>query len=286
MIKSTYTRLIIQRNLSKVVVVGMHVTVPPSQPDGAPNPIMPLTQSNKPGLSLAIGTVVADGAVLDFISRDPKKKPFRLVIDRLALDGVGNNRALSYRARISNVLPPGEVNSSGVFGPWNADEPSATPVSGSYAYEKANLAIFSDLSGTLSSSGKFTGTLGLMNVRGTATMPNFHVSGTSHTRQLTTEFRAAVDATDGNTTLQNVTAHFDQSVLVIKGSVAGRPGENGKNVSLELFAGRARIEDLLNLFIGAKNASMTGRVTFHAHVEIPPISQEFVKKLRMTGDFG
>ncbi len=285
-IKSTYTRLIIQRSLSKVVAIGMHVTVPPSQPDGAPNPIMPLTQSNKTGPSLVIGTVVADGAVLDFISRDPHKKPFRLVIDRLALDGVGNNRALSYRAKLSNSIPPGEINSSGVFGPWNADNPSATPVSGSYAYAKANLAIFGGLSGTLSSSGKFTGTLGRMNVSGTATVPNFHLSGTSHTTLLATEFQAAVDATDGNTTLENVTAHFDSSTVVFKGAVTGHAGENGMNLSLDLSAAHARIEDLLDLFIGAKRAPMTGNVTLRAHVEVPPTSQEFVRKLRLTGDFG
>lgn len=286
-IKGSYTGLLsISRTLSKVVAVGMHVTIPPPQSDGAPNPIMPLTQSKNTGPSMVIGTVVADGAVLDFLSRDPHKKPFQIVIDRLALEGVGNNRALSYRATVSNSLPPGKIQSTGVFGPWNPDNPAATPVRGSYTYKDANLAIFSGLSGTLESSGKFQGALGRIEINGRTNVPNFHLTDTSHTRQLTTEFQASVDATDGDTTLENVIAHFDRTTVLFKGTVAGRAGEKGKTVSLDISAPNGRIEDLLDLFIEAKQAPMTGAVTFSAHAEVPPGKEEFARKLKLTGDFG
>ncbi len=285
-IKSSYTGLIIHRSLSKVVAIGMHVTIPPSDPNGGPNPVMPLTQSNTPGPALVIGTVIADGAVLDFVSRDPGKKPFELVIDRLALDGVGNNRGLSYQARISNPEPPGEIKSRGVFGPWDADNPPMTPVDGYYTYRNANLAVFKDLSGTLSSSGKFTGRLAHMDVTGTADVPNFHLTGTSHTRRLSTQFHATVDATDGDTTLESVIARFDETTIAVKGGVVRRPGEKGKSVSLDMSSTNGRIEDLLNLFIAARRSPMTGSVSFRGHVEVPPSAGEFVKKLKLIGDFG
>lgn len=285
-IKSSYTGLIFTHSLSKVVAVGMHVTVPPSNTNGGPNPIMPLTQSNTPGSSLVIGRLVADGAVLDFMSNDPQKKPFHLVINRLAIDGVGNNKPLSYRATITNTLPPGKIESSGVFGPWNADKPASTPVKGSYTYQNANLAVFQDLSGTLFSSGKFSGKLGQMEVDGTARVPNFHLKDTSHTRLLNTEFQAEVDGTNGNTTLKNVIAHFDRTLALFKGTVKGRPGGQGKTVSLDLFAPHGRIEDLLDLFIAAKLPPMTGAVSLQAHLEVPPGTEPFVKRLQMTGDFG
>lgn len=286
-IKGNYAGLLtISRNLSKVVVVGMHVTVPPPEPNGGPNPVMPLTESKKAGPSMVIGTVVADGTILDFLPSEPGNKPFRLMIDKLALNGVGNNKPLSYRTVISNTVPPGKIRSSGVFGTWNAENPASTPVNGSYTFQDANLAYFSDLSGTLFSSGKFTGTLGRMEVVGTAGVPNFHLTDTGHTTKLSTEFQAAVNATNGDTTLENVTAHLDQTTVLFKGSVSGQPGEKGKTVSLDIFEPHGRIEDLLDLFIAAKRAPMTGTVTFRAHAEVPPAPEDFVKKLKMTGDFG
>lgn len=284
-IQASYTGLLLERRLSKVRAIDMHVTVPPKQPNGAPNPIMPLTRGPA-GPSIVIGTVIADGAVLDFLPQDRSKKPFQLTIDKLALDGVGNNRVLQYRATISNTMPPGQIRSHGVFGPWDADDPAQTPVHGSYQYENANLAVFQGISGTLSSNGNFQGALGTMKVAGSIDVPNFHVTDTSHTRQLTAKFQATVDATDGNTTLENVAAHFDRTDVLVKGQVAGQAGGGGKIASLDLYAAHGRIEDLLDLFIEAKSAPMTGDVSFRAHVEVPPTADNFVKKLKMSGDFG
>ncbi len=286
-IKGSYTRLLtISRSLSKVIVVGMHVTVPPSAPNGGPNPVMPLTHTNNSGPSMVIGRVVADGAVLDFLPADRTKKPFRLTIDKLAIDGVGNNRPLAYRALISNSLPPGKIRSAGVFGPWNADNPASTPVKGSYTYQDANLAVFSGLSGTLSASGNFAGKLGQMETSGSAEVPNFQLTNTSHTRKLSTNFKATVDATHGNTTIESLTANFDSTTVFFKGTVSGLPGAKGKTVSLDMSSDNGRIEDLLDLFISAKHPPMTGSASFRAHVLVPPTAEDFVKKLQLTGDFG
>ncbi len=286
-IKSSYTRLLtVSYSVSKVIVRGMHVAVPPPDPNGGPNPVMPLTYSDKAGPSMVIGRIVADGAVLDFLSRDPKQKPFRLGIDKLSIDGVGNNAALPYHVILSNSLPPGKIISSGVFGPWNAKNPASTPVKGSYTYQNANLAVFSDVSGTLSASGKFNGILGRIETTGTAAVPNFQLKDTSHTRKLSTEFRATVDGTKGDTTLENVVAHFDRTTLVVSGSVAAEAGESGKGLSLNMFVPIGRIEDLLDLFISAKRAPMSGSVTFRAHADVPPGPDEFIRKLRLVGDFG
>src|SRR5438270_1658460 len=45
-IQGSYARLFtVQRHLSLVRVEGMHVTVPPKGPDGAPSPVMPVTKN-------------------------------------------------------------------------------------------------------------------------------------------------------------------------------------------------------------------------------------------------
>ncbi len=285
-IAGSYSGLLtIQNRLSLVRIFGMHVTVPPKQADGEPSPIMPLNYSKSPS-KMIIDKIIADGAELDFLSSDSGKKPFRLIIDKLALHDVGNNRPIPYRTIISNTVPPGKIRSTGKFGPWNPNSPRSTPVEGSYTLQDANLAFFSAISGTLSSSGNFHGTLGEMTAQGTTDVPNFKVTDTSHTRRLAAEFHATVDGTNGNTLLQSVIAHFDRTTAVFKGSVSGKEGEKGKTASLDMTAANGRIEDLLNLFISSKRAPMTGGVSVRAHVELPPGPEPFVSRLKLQGDFG
>lgn len=283
---TNYTRMFtLQRRLTLVRVFNMHVTVPPSVP-GQPNPVMPLTYSGKSGSSIIVDKTIADGAVLDFLSKEPDKKPFQLVIDKLRLDGIGNNEPMFYRTIISNQMPPGKIRSTGVFGTWNPKDPGSTPVHGTYRFDNANLLSFGGVSGTLFSTGKFGGTLRQVNVEGTTDVPNFKVRDTSHTRRLTTEFKAVVDATKGDTFLNDVTAHFDRTTVKVKGSVAGQQGKSGKITSLDMFTQNGRIEDLLDLFISAKVPPMTGSMSFQGHVDILPGPQTFIERVKLNGEFG
>ncbi len=287
-IQGSYTGLLrIRKRLPFVRVVGLHVTIPPPQPGGGPNPVMPLTHSSShPLSSIIVGTTIANGAVLDFLPATPRQKTFRLVIDNLRLDNIGNDKAVPYWVRFDNTTPPGIIESTGSFGPWQVNDPGSTPVKGSYRYSEANLAVFRGIAGTLFSIGNFAGTLGRIEVTGTAKVPNFHVTGTSHTRPLVTEFRAAVDARNGNTQLEQVFARFDRTTLTANGMVASHAGESGKTASLDIESSDGRIEDLLKLFISAKQAPMTGNIRFRAHAELPPTPQAFVQKIRLTGEFG
>ncbi len=284
--EGSYARMLtFQKRLSLVRVDGMHVTVPPESKSGTASPVMPVTQAKR-RRPMNIGTVIADGAVLDFLSSTPGQTPFHLIVNKLALDGVGSNQPLSYRATIINPEPPGEIQSSGRFGPWNPRDPGRTAVTGSYTMRYANLAFFSAISGTLFSKGRFSGTLDHIEIAGTTDTPNFKVSSSSHEQRLTTEFHAAVDATDGNTFLENVIGHFDRTTLAATGRITGENGKEGKLISADVFAAHGRIEDLLDLFITAKRPPMTGDVNFGAHVEVPPENEPFLQKLKLVGDFG
>ena len=206
-----------------------------------------------------------------------------MVVDKLALDGVGTNQPISYRATISNPKPPGEIQSKGQFGPWNPDDPARTGLTGSYTFQNADLGCFPEISGLLFSTGKFSGMLDHIEVAGTTDTQNFHIADSGHSRRLTTQFHAAVDATNADTFLENVVGQFDKTTLVSEGRIVG---ENGKLTSLDAFANDARIEDLLELFIEAKRAPMTGSVSFGAHIEVPPGQAPFLRRLKLHGDFG
>src|SRR5208337_2262070 len=96
---------------------------------------------------------------------------------------------IPYHAALLNPEPPGEIRSDGEIGPWNEDDPGSTPVTGSYTYEHANLAMFEGISGTLSSRGKFSGTIGHIDANGETDVPDFRVSGSSHTVHLISNTR-------------------------------------------------------------------------------------------------
>jgi hypothetical protein len=285
-VRGSYSGMITpHKRLSSVRVYGMHVTVPPPDPNGGPNPVMPLTQSNS-GRSVIIGTVMADGAVLDFIQKNPANPPVHLVLHKLALDGVGKNRPLDYRTVIYNPSPAGTIESSGQFGTWNPDNPAQTPVKGWFQYLHGNLGMYKAIRGTLASQGSFDGTLSQINVTGKADVPNFHVTDSSHTRDLAADFHAIVNATDGNVFLNDVLARFDRTAVLFSGAIEGHPGKNGKAVSLEITSTKGRIEDLLNLFIEDKQPPVTGNVSFASHFELPPQPPSFVTGMKLQGDFG
>ena len=128
--------------------------------------------------------------------------------------------------------------------------------------------------------------LGHVNVEGTTDIPNFKVTDTSHSRRVSAQFQAVVDGTKGDTSLSNVTAHFDNTTVYFKGSVAGQEGSGGKLVSLDVSEPSGRLEDLLNLFISSKTPPMTGNVSFRGHIDLPPGAAQFVERMKLEGDFG
>lgn len=282
---TNYARMLtFQRRLTLVRVFDMHVTVPPTEP-GQPNSVMPLTYGPG-GPAIIIDRTIADGTVLDFVSDEQRKKPLRLTIDKLRVDGIGNNEPMFYRTIISTQMPvPGKLRSTGVFGTWNPKDPGSTPVRGTYRFDNANLLSFGGISGTLFSNGKFSGTLGHVNIEGKGDVPNFKVTDTSHTRRVTAEFKAVVDATKGDMILDDATARFDRTTVKIKGSIANEEGKNSKIASLDLFEENGRIEDLLNLFISARVPQMVGNASFAGHAEVPGI-EHFLERIKLEGDFG
>jgi hypothetical protein len=275
----------IHKRVDEVQVKGLHVLIPPPGPSGQPPNVMPLTTSTT-GASITIGEITTDGALLEFMPRQPGQEPFKLYVHQLTLDSVGEGGVIPYHAALLNTEPPGEIRSQGRIGPWNEDDPGSTPVTGSYTYEHANLAVFEGISGTLSSQGKFSGALGHIDANGEIDVPDFRVSGSSHTVHLISKFQAVVDGTNGDTYLQNVDSHFQRTTVTSKGSVAGRPGQQGKTVRLEMAVNGGRIEDLLFLFTDEKRPWMTGSINLRAKVQVPPGPPGFLRKLDLAGNCG
>jgi hypothetical protein len=142
------------------------------------------------------------------------------------------------------------------------------------------------ISGVLASSGKYAGTLGHIEVEGSTDVPLFAVVRSSHHTDLQTQFHAIVNAENGDVSLQNVNANFRQTAIWAQGHVAGEVGQAGKTTSLTVASKEGRIQDLLLLFTKSPQAPMSGIVSFHAKVSVPPGEKPFLKKVELQGDFG
>jgi len=264
------------RHVSRITAEGLRIFVP-SQ---ASQPFH--TQSS----TISIGEIVANGATLEFAKHDPDKPPLRFDVPEATLRDIGWKGALTYRVRVHNPLPPGEVTASGKFGVWNQDNPAQTPVSGKYRFEHADLSVFHGIAGMLSSDGRFAGTLGHIDISGSTDTPDFKVASGGHPVQMIADFSAYVDAMHGDTFLKRVDAHFGKTRVVASGSVAGTAQGKGKTALIDLGSDNGRIEDMVGLFVKASRAPMSGAVTMHARVEIPPGDRPFLKKISLRGNFG
>ena len=101
---------------------------------------------------------------------------------------------------------------------------------------------------------------------------------------LKTQFQAVVDGTDGNTWLKPVNGQFGHSSVVAQGSVAGMKGTKGKTVSLDVTVKDGRLEDMLLLGVKGR-PSMSGAISFHAKLVIPPGDVDVSQKMKLDGAF-
>ncbi len=232
-----------------------------------------------------MGTLVADGAVLEIAPRQPGKKPLVFDIQKLTMHSVGPGEPMAFNAALRNAKPPGLIVSEGKFGPWQKDDPRASAVSGNYSFEHADLSVFSGIRGTLFSRGSYNGVLQHIEIEGKTDTPDFALKKRGEPVHLTTAFHAIVNGMNGDTLLDPVHAHFLQSEFLCQGGVFKQSFDTGKTVSLKAVTKQARMEDILQLVLGDKTPVLTGDVKFESTIVIPPGHEPVLDKLHLDGRF-
>ncbi|HXJ95980.1 MAG TPA: hypothetical protein VMT20_24335 [Terriglobia bacterium] len=243
-------------------------------------------KSNKSKRSISpflLENVVADGTTLNILSSNPNKPPHVFEIQKLRLQSAGVGQAMSFQADLLNPVPVGEVHSTGRFGPFDTDEPSQTPVGGTYTFSDADLSTIHGLRGILSSQGTYDGVLSNIQVDGATDTPDFGLSASGNTVPLKTQFTAVVDGTSGDTFLRPVTAQLGSSTIVARGGVARASRSAGRIIKLDVTAKPARLEDLLRLAVKSPKPVMTGAVAVQTHLEIRPGKEDILQRLTLDG---
>ena len=277
-----------RREVSRVNLEGLQIHTPPRAP-GSP-PMFHGTNANLASkYPFVIDEIDADNALIVLLRKpaDAGKPPNKFAVHQVVLYGFSFSHPASFHALLRNPKPTGEIRCDGQFGPWDAEQPSETPVSGNYSFQNADLSTLKGLHGILASEGKFSGPLDYLDVAGVTDTPDFALRTSAHPMALHTDFTAIVDGTNGNTVLTNVTAEFLHTVLETQGAVVDvDPNIRGRTILLEAVSRHARVEDLLALAVKADRPVMTGSARLRTKIVIPERDEDLVNRLQLDGQFG
>jgi hypothetical protein len=271
------------RHIAGIYVENMTITIPPRGEKKEPAQ----QASGKKNLPTTIvDQIVCNDTDLVIVPKKEGKQPLDFDIHDLVLKSVGAGKPFDFHGNLTNAKPQGEIATNGTFGPWNADEPGDTPVTGNYTFTDADLGPLPGIAGTLSSTGNYHGQLNEIEVQGKTDTPNFSLDPVGHAVPLHTEFSATVNGTDGDTYLHPVRATLGQSVIVAEGSVVRVPDKQGHIIKLNISAPNARIQDILALAMNSDKPFMTGPATIKAKLLLPPGKQKVLEKMILDGQVG
>ena len=267
---------------------GLVLTIPAGN-DRAPLQQGDPARRGQPRDSIFLNRLVATDSALVLENSNPAKPPIVFNFARLLLVDLGGPEAtrpaqpFAYEATLTNPKPLGEIHSEGHIGPWVFGAARSSPVDGNYTYEHVALNTVSGLEGTLSSSGRITGTLGAMAVHGTTETPDFALDISARPFAVHTEFQALVDGTNGDVALQAVTAHFLHTTVEGHGTVKRALEQHGHFTDIEVNIADGRAEDLLILLNRKPQPMLTSALAIHARVVVPPGKERLVLKLQASG---
>jgi hypothetical protein len=274
--------------LGNVSLVGIDVRVPPgglkpavaSLDKGGAGDIRSATPT-----SIVIDEIVSRDARLEIATRKANKLPRIFEIHDLVMRGFGLPEGARFQAAVTNAIPRGRVETTGVFGPWLKEEPTLTPIRGEYAFRHADLDDIKGIGGILSSVGQYRGTLERIEVDGQTETPDFSIDIANQPVPLFTRFKAIVDGTNGDTWLDRVDAKLGQSNIVASGAIVRDRDVKGRHVALDIQIREARIEDVLRLAVKAARAPLTGRMELTTTFLLPAGEQDVIDRLNLNGQF-
>jgi hypothetical protein len=272
--------------ISFVQLDGLQIHTPPRVPGGEPL-IHKTDQDLAKKYPVLIGEVRADDASIEVLRAQSDKPPREFPIHHLDLHDVSFDRPAKFHALLTNAIPKGEIDSTGEFGPWEAEEPSETPANGHYTFQDADLGTLKGLRGILSSRGQFSGPLDYLAVQGYTDTPDFGLRTGGKPVALHTDFSALVDGTNGDVTLKGVTAKFLHTTLLVSGKIVDVSKEiKGRTIYLNATSDNARIEDLLRLAVKSDEPLMTGSANLKTTIDVPEGADDFLDRMKLVGAFG
>ena len=137
------------RRISSIEVTKLHIFVPPRRKDDAGKDAASALAGKLRGPSpVIVGRITTDDTLLEIGSSKPGRDPRQFEIRKLTLTDAAFDRPTAYQATLTNPVPKGLIESRGTFGPWQPDDPTLTPLTGTYTFN-ADLNSIKGLGGHL-----------------------------------------------------------------------------------------------------------------------------------------
>lgn len=244
-----------------------------------PAAVKPVSSAKKPHSreqnKLHVETIVADGALLDFLRAG--KPPLRFVFSTLQIHNLHAGEPLTFFARAK--IPPlnAVVDANGKLGPLRPGRYAEMPLTGRYSLQRANLSRVSGLAGHVSANGSYSGIVRRVNVTGKAAIPDFR-AGHAHVERLDASYRVTVEATEGRVLWRDARIRLGDSTIRANGSLTGEP----KVARVEFATKDGNLKRLLEV-VEARTPSVRGKVSFAARASFGFGPQPFLKRLRLRG---
>ncbi|HTU40382.1 MAG TPA: AsmA-like C-terminal region-containing protein [Candidatus Aquilonibacter sp.] len=280
-------RGLLARRVPSIVVEGLRIAVPALGTG---------RQFHIKESHFTIDELMADGAVIEYAAHASDHRQLLFEIHQATMRHAGWFQPFSFAVKIHNPEPSAELSLAGMFGTWKQSDAGATPISGHYILQDADLSIYRGIAGTFSSAGSFGGSLSHIEITGTTDAPDFAIRTKGHAMRLTAQFSASLDMTRGNAFLQHADIDFLKTQITAmqvtatqftaNGGTAKPEKEESQTTSIDLTSTNARIQDILRLLITSDSPPMSGWVTFRGRAEIPSGTEEFLKRVRLRGEFG
>jgi len=272
------------RHIDRVHLEGLEIMIPPRRGKDMPKLARASDHASDDSPDVYIHELVTEESLLTIMPKRAGKRPRVFQLRRLRFTDLQFSRQTPFEAAISNPTPEGEIAVVGAFGPWNGEEPSLTPIEGSFLFD-ADLATIKGIGGALHAEGTFAGPLEYIRTSGKTQTQGFHLSSGGAEFPLFVYYEAIVDGTNGDTTLETVEGMLGSSKITARGAIIGVEGVKGRRVTLETTTTGARLEDLVMLTTRVPSSPMTGLVNVRAKLDILPGEAEVIERLDLDGTF-
>jgi hypothetical protein len=270
---------LLRKRVSLVDITGLHIAIPPLGSPANHEEFPSGSSADFGGPTAVVEQLRIHDSALEIMRADGRRYSFP--IRQLVIRNLEKGQALAYAVDMQNAKPAGQILSTGSFGPLNPKNLGATPLSGDFNFSRVNLRDIGNISGTLSSTGHFHGTLADFEADAVSETPDFAVGNGTPT-SFATSVHCAINALNGDVILHGIEARTRATTIHVEGRIVGSP----KVIDVDLAIGGGRIEDLLGPFIHDK-VPIAGAVWLHSHAQLVPSRNglKFLQRFRVDGAF-
>ncbi|HXE05593.1 MAG TPA: AsmA-like C-terminal region-containing protein [Bryobacteraceae bacterium] len=269
--------IMLRPRVQLVDISGLHIVVPALGSKENREEFPPSSASDFGGPDTKIERLMIHSSQLDIMRSNGK--PLVFPIKQIEILNLHKGEAMMYAIDMQNAFPTGHILVHGHLGPIDGKAFLATPVSGNFYFNHANLHDVGEISGKLDSHGVFKGTLQAMEVDTNGETKDFAVQD-GKTTPVAGTMHCTLYAENADMTIHSIVLNVGASTVQAEGTIKGSP----KATNLDIHVDRGRVQDVMRPFIHGE-VPITGPVSLKTHAYLGPPGVGFVARLRLNGSF-